>query len=207
MKLISSYLTPIILQTNSSTKLNVPHTLEEKQQSSSKIENCMRSIQVYGSVNEKYRNHNINTKRYASDNGHCLQTSRNFIEDNEHATIFRNKSIRFVVGDESRHITWFSFSTRKLQRQVLYYYKQNHEYSVHALTKPTRISHHAGDFIMNICLAKGLHSILASSISELSNDHYPKTFDVSLDTFYLQHLQISPISINYLKQSYPVYKR
>ncbi|GFR07301.1 hypothetical protein TNCT_435381 [Trichonephila clavata] len=55
--------------------------------------------------------------------------------------------------------------------------------SIHAPTDPTRIDAHGVNNTLDIALAKGLHAISATSISELTSDHNPVNFDISLKNF------------------------
>ncbi|GFQ68718.1 hypothetical protein TNCT_739241 [Trichonephila clavata] len=55
--------------------------------------------------------------------------------------------------------------------------------SIHAPTEPTRFDAHGVNNTLDIALAKGLHTIAATSISELTSDHNPVNFDISLNNY------------------------
>ncbi|GFR24289.1 uncharacterized protein TNCT_625501 [Trichonephila clavata] len=55
--------------------------------------------------------------------------------------------------------------------------------SIHAPTEPTRFDAHGVNNTLDIALAKGLHTIAATSISELTSDHNPVNFDISLSNY------------------------
>ncbi|GFR12042.1 uncharacterized protein TNCT_9411 [Trichonephila clavata] len=55
--------------------------------------------------------------------------------------------------------------------------------SIHAPTEPTRFDAHGVNTTLDIALAKGLHAITSTSISELTSDHNPVNFDISLNSF------------------------
>ncbi|GFQ93890.1 RNA-directed DNA polymerase from mobile element jockey [Trichonephila clavata] len=55
--------------------------------------------------------------------------------------------------------------------------------SIHAPTEPTRFDARGVNNTLDIALAKGLHAITATSISELISDHIPVNFDISLNNF------------------------
>ncbi|GFY47292.1 hypothetical protein TNIN_27391 [Trichonephila inaurata madagascariensis] len=55
--------------------------------------------------------------------------------------------------------------------------------SIHAPAGPTRFDAHGSDTTLDIELAKGLHNMTATSISELTSDHNPVNFDTNLNNF------------------------
>ncbi|GFQ95596.1 hypothetical protein TNCT_421291 [Trichonephila clavata] len=55
--------------------------------------------------------------------------------------------------------------------------------SINAPTEPTRFDAHGVNTTLDIALAKGLHAIASTSISELTSDHNPVNFDISLNYF------------------------
>ncbi|GFV54733.1 putative RNA-directed DNA polymerase from transposon X-element [Trichonephila clavipes] len=55
--------------------------------------------------------------------------------------------------------------------------------SIHAPAGPTRFDAHGSNTTLDFALAKGLHNMTATSISELTSDHNPVNFDISLNNF------------------------
>ncbi|GFX36929.1 hypothetical protein TNCV_1174311 [Trichonephila clavipes] len=55
--------------------------------------------------------------------------------------------------------------------------------SIHAPAGPTRFDAHGSNTTLDFALAKGLHNMTATSISELTSDHNPVNFDISLKNF------------------------
>ncbi|GFR14704.1 hypothetical protein TNCT_232561 [Trichonephila clavata] len=55
--------------------------------------------------------------------------------------------------------------------------------SINAPTEPTRFDAHGVNTTLDIAVAKGLHPITSTSISELTSDHNPVNFDISLNSF------------------------
>ncbi|GFR04781.1 probable RNA-directed DNA polymerase from transposon X-element [Trichonephila clavata] len=55
--------------------------------------------------------------------------------------------------------------------------------SIHAADEPTRFDAYGVNTTLDIALAKGLPPMTTTSISELTNDHNPVNFDISLNNF------------------------
>ncbi|GFR21168.1 RNA-directed DNA polymerase from mobile element jockey [Trichonephila clavata] len=55
--------------------------------------------------------------------------------------------------------------------------------SIHAPDGPTRFDAHGVNTTLDIALAKGLHSMITTSISELTSNHNPVNFDILLNNF------------------------
>ncbi|GFR21507.1 nucleic-acid-binding protein from transposon X-element [Trichonephila clavata] len=97
---------------------------------------------------------------------------------------FRNRDCCLVIGDlNAKNKYWNPHPRVNQAGTVIYNYCNKMGISIHAPTEPTRFDAHGVNNTLDIALAKGLHTIAATSISELTSDHNPVNFDISLNNF------------------------
>ncbi|GFR27912.1 putative RNA-directed DNA polymerase from transposon X-element, partial [Trichonephila clavata] len=97
---------------------------------------------------------------------------------------FRNRDCCLVIGDlNAKNKYWNPHPRVNQAGTVIYNYCNKMGISIHAPTEPTRFDAHGVNNTLDIALAKGLHTIAATSISELTSDHNPDNFDISLNNY------------------------
>ncbi|GFS87530.1 hypothetical protein NPIL_120111 [Nephila pilipes] len=76
-------------------------------------------------------------------------------------------------------------SINNRQGKIFFYFLQSHGYAFHTPDQPTRISSRGFSSTLDICLSKGLQTIIAETVSALSSDRNPVIFIAQLQDFNL----------------------
>ncbi|GFY40642.1 RNA-directed DNA polymerase from mobile element jockey [Trichonephila inaurata madagascariensis] len=98
--------------------------------------------------------------------------------------MFRNQGHVLVAGDlNAKHASWSPLTQQNTPGNIIRRFCDNTGYSLIAPSEPTFIRQNYNSTTIDIAICKGMTVTDCSSISELSSDHNPVLFEVSLDNF------------------------
>ncbi|GFQ91404.1 putative RNA-directed DNA polymerase from transposon X-element [Trichonephila clavata] len=107
--------------------------------------------------------------------------SRNFIPDL--LKVFRNRSQCLIVGDfNAKHASWSPTSRNNAAGNALAKLVRTRGFLLTAPNDPTRVPSYGRSSTIDFGLSCGLNSITAETFPDLSSDHNPVHFVVSIDT-------------------------
>ncbi|GFU19924.1 nucleic-acid-binding protein from transposon X-element [Trichonephila clavipes] len=98
--------------------------------------------------------------------------------------IFRSQGYVLVAGDlNAKHVSWSPLTQQNVPGTTIRRFCDNSGYAVVAPTEPTRFHRNCRNTTIDIAICKGMTVTECTSILELSSDHNPVLFEVSLDNF------------------------
>ncbi|GFS39605.1 putative RNA-directed DNA polymerase from transposon X-element [Trichonephila inaurata madagascariensis] len=98
--------------------------------------------------------------------------------------IFRNQGHVLVAGDlNAKHASWSPLTQQNTPGNIIRRFCDSTGYSLNAPPEPTCFRRSYRSTTIDIAICKGMTVTDYSSISELSSDHNPVLFEVSLDNF------------------------
>ncbi|GFX42375.1 probable RNA-directed DNA polymerase from transposon X-element [Trichonephila clavipes] len=113
-----------------------------------------------------------------------------FTEQDLHR-IFRNQGYVLVAGDlNAKHASWSPHTQQNTPGNIIRRFCDRTGYSLAAPPEPTYFHRNTRSTTIDIAICKGMTVTDCSSIPELSSDHNPVLFEVSLDDYTSPSLSI-----------------
>ncbi|GFV16302.1 probable RNA-directed DNA polymerase from transposon X-element [Trichonephila clavipes] len=98
--------------------------------------------------------------------------------------IFRSQGYVLVAGDlNAKHVSWSPLTQQNVPGTTIRRFCDNTGYALVAPSEPTRFHRNCRNTTIDIAICKGMTVSECTSIPELSSDHNPVLFEVSLDNF------------------------
>ncbi|GFW44823.1 putative RNA-directed DNA polymerase from transposon X-element [Trichonephila clavipes] len=98
--------------------------------------------------------------------------------------IFRNQGYVLVAGDlNAKHVSWSPLTQQNIAGNIIRRFCDSTGYSLVAPPEPTRFHRSSRSTTIDIAICKGMTVSDCSSIPQLSSDHNPVLFEVSLDNY------------------------
>ncbi|GFW65654.1 nucleic-acid-binding protein from transposon X-element [Trichonephila clavipes] len=109
---------------------------------------------------------------------------RKSITDQDLHRIFRNQGYVLLAGDlNAKHVSWSPFTQQNVAGNIIRRFCDSTGYSLVAPPEPTCFHRSSRSTTIDIAICKGMTVSDCSSIPELSSDHNPVLFEVSLDNY------------------------
>ncbi|GFQ73600.1 putative RNA-directed DNA polymerase from transposon X-element [Trichonephila clavata] len=98
--------------------------------------------------------------------------------------LFRNRDYVLVAGDlNAKHHSWNPLTHQNFAGQTIRRFCDSTGFSLNAPLEPTHFHNRLNNTIIDLAICKGMTVTEVTSIPELSSDHNPVLFEVSLDNF------------------------
>ncbi|GFQ71183.1 RNA-directed DNA polymerase from mobile element jockey [Trichonephila clavata] len=98
--------------------------------------------------------------------------------------LFRNQDYVLVAGDlNAKHAFWSPYAQQNVAGHTIRRFCDSTGFSLSAPLEPTHFHKSLRNTVIDLAISKGMTITEVSSIPELSSDHNPVLFEVSLDNF------------------------
>ncbi|GFR00683.1 RNA-directed DNA polymerase from mobile element jockey [Trichonephila clavata] len=98
--------------------------------------------------------------------------------------LFRNQNYVLVAGDlNAKHVSWSPNTQQNVAGHVIRRFCDSTGFPLSAPLEPTHFHKSLNNTVIDMAISKGMTITEVSSIPELSSDHNPVLFEVSLDNF------------------------
>ncbi|GFR10752.1 RNA-directed DNA polymerase from mobile element jockey [Trichonephila clavata] len=98
--------------------------------------------------------------------------------------LFRNQNYVLIAGDlNAKHVSWSPNTQQNVAGHVIRRFCDSTGFPLSAPLEPTHFHKSLNNTVIDMAISKGMTITEVSSIPELSSDHNPVLFEVSLDNF------------------------